>query len=208
MLRIFAIFALAVLTAACGSAETPASAAAPASPSRILQSHASAGDASTATAAADAPADQPAQSPEDFVREFFEGYYAGLLKDQFWLDKPVKLSVYFDSSLVERFQAKFTNCEEDSDEICGLDFDPIIAAQDFDDTIPDLRVERVGSGSPVEVKLAFDLFGKPQTMTYTLVQVDGAWRIHDIRSSDYGSLVELLSGSGSDAPSTSMQQSI
>lgn len=151
--------------------------------------------AANAPASGDA-AHEPSQPPEDFVREFFRTYL-DTFEDKSWFDDGEQMSPWFSEALVKSSLDNRTACQENEDEC--LDFDPIIDAQDYDDDIySTLHTERVGSGSPVRVKVTFENLKSTMTMTYTLIQVDGEWRISDIQSSNYGSLSQVLAnGNGS-----------
>lgn len=147
--------------------------------------------------AADAPATdsarEPAQPPEDFVREFFTTYIDAI-DDGSWSGNRDLMSTWFSADLTRQFLANDKACQNVDSEACNLDFDPIIDAQDYDDDVAStLHTERLGTGTPVRVKVEFTNLGSRKTMTYTLIQVGNGWKISDVRSSSYGSLSSLLS---------------
>lgn len=204
MTRILILLLSMLLIAACGRGDVGD----PSKPMRQLQTS----GASTATpdagsrasnsaatgATGTAAKEEPAQPPEDFVREFFKTY-TDSLGDRSWFGDRELMSPWFSEDLTRRFLANDKACRYGGEDGCGLDFDPIIDAQDFDDDIfSTLHTERIGTGTPARVKVEFMNLGSRATMTYTLVQADDGWRIADVRSSNYGSLASILSAG--DAP--------
>lgn len=145
------------------------------------------------------PGNVPAQPPEDFVREFFFTYM-DTLEDTRWFENRDLLSTWFSSSLTGQLLRNDAACQEDPENGCRLDFDPIIDAQDYgDDLASTAQTERIGTGNPVKVRITFTNFDAKVTMTYTLVQVDDGWRISEIQSPNYGALSQILSGSSAAA---------
>ncbi len=157
-------------------------------------------DDSAATGAADTAAkEEPSQPPEDFVREFFMTYLDSI-GDHAWFGDRDLMSPWFSEDLTRQFLANDKACRAEDEDTCSLDFDPILDAQDYDDDVySTLHTERIGTGAPVRVKVVFTNLGSKATMTYTLTQVDDGWRIADIQSSNYGSLVSMLSSNGAPA---------
>lgn len=165
--------------------------------SQDQKTDATANDAgATATAAA---GHEPAQPPEDFVREFFTTYIDAI-NDGSWFENRDVMSTWFNADLTHQLLANYKACQNVDSEACRLDFDPIIDAQDNDDDVAStLHTERMGTGTPVRVKVEFTNLGSRKTMTYTLIQAGDGWKISDVQSPSYGSLSSLLSSNGEPA---------
>jgi len=152
-----------------------------------------------AAAPATAATEEPSQPAEDFVREFFTTYIDAI-DDGSWTGNRDLMSTWFSADLTRQLLANDKACQNVDSEACNLDFDPIIDAQDYDDDVAStLHTERMGTGTPVRVKVEFTNLGSSKTMTYTLIQVGDGWKISDVRSSSYGSLSSLLSSNGEPA---------
>jgi hypothetical protein len=97
------------------------------------------------------------------------------------------LSKYFSSELTKLF-LKNAQLERDcpKGDLCGLEFDPILGSQDFDDHL-DFKL-RIAEATPPQTgrfEARFKLFNeeKPeqeQVLVFQLVQVKNGWRIDDI----------------------------
>ena len=131
-------------------------------------------------------------TPEGFIRHLYKEYLPDLQQDKFWLDNKKKLSQYFDRNLTELL-LRDTEWSEKHREIGNLDFDPIIAAQDYDEKLPTtLKVHAMNSKSPVRVKVVFSNIS-PTTIIYELKMTGQGWRISDIIYTKRISLVKILS---------------
>ena len=95
------------------------------------------------------------------------------------------LSKYFSPELTKLF-LKNAKIERDCPEgdLCGIEFDPILGSQDFDD---DLRFNlRITQGTPAQAgrfEAHFKLFNEEkaeQVVIFQLVQLKNGWRIDDI----------------------------
>jgi hypothetical protein len=97
------------------------------------------------------------------------------------------LSKYFSPELTKLF-LKNAQLEQDcpKGDLCGLDFDPILGAQDFDDHLDfKLRITEATPPQNDRFEAGFKLFneGKPeqeQVLVFQLVQLKNGWRIDDI----------------------------
>lgn len=75
------------------------------------------------------------------------------------------------------------------DEIVGLDFDPLVDAQEEAQTYRITGTKREGDEAIVTVTA--NIYGSPRTMRLRLAQFDGAWRITNINYAEYD-LVTIL----------------
>jgi len=133
--------------------------------------------ASSAVAAGD--------GPEEVIRALYKAHRPWEHK-QLNLGKRAVLSKYFSPELTKLF-LKNAQVERDcpKGDLCGLDFDPILGAQEFDDNLNfNLRITHE---TPLanRFEARFKLFneGKPeqeQVLVFQLVQLKNGWRIDDI----------------------------
>ena len=66
-------------------------------------------------------------------------------------------------------------------EIGALDFDPVIAGQDF--KITDLQIGKARiTGDAASVTVNFDNMDEPVVLSYSLVEENGGWKVDDIES--------------------------
>jgi hypothetical protein len=101
------------------------------------------------------------------------------------------LAKYFDENLTRLF-LKDEKCKEASGEICNLDFDPALDAQDYDAESPfNLKISKI-SDKPLRYKATFTNIGT-RSLVYELVQTKSGWRISDIIYSKDRSLRKILS---------------
>jgi len=97
------------------------------------------------------------------------------------------LSKYFSPELTNLF-LKNAQLERDcpKGDLCGLDFDPILGAQDFDEHLDfELHITEATPPQPGRFQARFKLFNedKPeqeQVLLFQLVQLKNGWRIDDI----------------------------
>ncbi len=110
------------------------------------------------------------------------------------------LSKYFSPELTKLF-LKNAQLERDcpKGDLCGLDFDPILGAQDFADHLNfKLRITEATPPQTGRFEARFKLFNddKPeQIVVFQLVQLKNGWRIDDIiyPDADNASLKAVLS---------------
>ena len=134
--------------------------------------------ASSAVAAAD--------DPEEVIRALYKAHrpweHKGLN-----LRNRAMLSKYFSPELTKLF-LKNAQVERDcpKGDLCGLEFDPILGAQDFDDHLNfKLRITPATPAQTGRFEVRFKLFNeeKPeqeQVLVFQLVQLKNGWRIDDI----------------------------
>lgn len=134
--------------------------------------------ASTAIAAGD--------GPEEVIRALYKAHRP-------WEHKELKLgnravlSKYFTPELTNLF-LKNAQVERDcpKGDLCGLEFDPILGSQDFDEHLDfNLRITERTPPQPGRFEARFKLFNeeKPdqeQVLVFQLVQTKNGWRIDDI----------------------------
>ena len=103
-------------------------------------------------------------------------------------DDTQQVARYFSPELTALF-AKDTACKEQTKEQCNLGFDPVFAAQDYDDKPLDLAIETL---SPTRYKATFTNITR-RSLIYDVVETPAGWRVADITYPDSeGSLKALL----------------
>jgi len=130
------------------------------------------------------------QTPEAFLQNLYIHEHLPMAKHEIDFTKRVSLEKYFDNELTDLFIKDF-ECEKREQGVCNLDFDPIYAAQDFDEKTTDLKVAQV-SGQPNLFNVTFTNLGT-RTLVYKLFKTSKGWRISDIKYPEGPSLKELLS---------------
>src|SRR6266540_5878980 len=134
--------------------------------------------ASSAVAAGD--------GPEEVIRALYKAHRPWEHKELNIRSRAV-LSKYFSPELTKLF-LKNAQVERDcpKGDLCGLEFDPILGSQDFDDNLNfKLRVTEAMPPQTGRFEARFKLFneGKPeqeQVLVFQLVQLKNGWRIDDI----------------------------
>jgi hypothetical protein len=134
-----------------------------------------------------------AESPEDFLRGLYKMHIGRFKMNIHWFDKKKDVEKYFDTELSSLF-LKDEQCKKKTREICNLDFDPILAAQDFDEKGKlNLKVQKLPERTKEKYKVTFNNMGTT-TLVYELKQTSGGWRITDIIYSEGSPLRKILSG--------------
>jgi hypothetical protein len=132
--------------------------------------------ASTAVAAGD--------DPEEVIRALYKAHRPWEHK-QLNLGNRAVLSKYFSPELTKLF-LKNAQLERDcpKGDLCGIDFDPILGAQDFDDNLNfELRITEATPRQTGRFEARFKLFNEDkaeQVVVFQLVQLKNGWRIDDI----------------------------
>jgi len=124
--------------------------------------------------------------PEEVIRSLYEAYRPWEHKGLNLRNRAV-LSKYFSPELTKLF-LKNAQVERDcpKGDLCGIDFDPILGAQDFDDNLNfKLRITETNPPQTGRYEARFKLFNeeKPeqeQVLVFQLVQLRSGWRIDDI----------------------------
>jgi hypothetical protein len=137
--------------------------------------------------------------PEEVIRALYRAYRPWEHKGLNLRNRAV-LSKYFSPELTKLF-LKNAQVERDcpKGDLCGLDFDPILGAQDFDDHLNfKLRITEATPPQTGRFEARFFLFNeeKPeqeQVLVFQLVQLKNGWRIDDILyTKDNASLKAVL----------------
>jgi len=144
--------------------------------------------------------------PEEVIRALYKAYgpweHRGLN-----LRNRAVLSKYFSPELTKLF-LKNAQVERDcpKGDLCGLEFDPILGAQDFDDHLDfKLHIAEAIPPQTGRFEVRFKLFNeeKPeqeQVLTFQLVQLKNGWRIDDIiYTKDNASLKAVLTAIADEA---------
>src|SRR4029453_160403 len=124
--------------------------------------------------------------PEELIRALYKAHRPWEHKALNLRSRAV-LSKYFSPELTKLF-LKNAQVERDcpKGDLCGLDFDPILGAQDYDDHLNfKLRITEATPPQTGRFEARFKLFneGKPeqeQVLVFQLVQLKNGWRIDDI----------------------------
>jgi hypothetical protein len=124
--------------------------------------------------------------PEEVIRALYNAHRPWEHKGLNLRNRAV-LSKYFSPELTKLF-LKNAQVERDcpKGDLCGLEFDPIIGAQDFDEHLNfKLRITEATPPQTGRFEARFKLFNeeKPeqeQVLIFQLVQLKNGWRIDDI----------------------------
>jgi hypothetical protein len=124
--------------------------------------------------------------PEEVIRALYRAHRPWEHKGLDLRNRAVLLK-YFSPELTKLF-LKNAQVERDcpKGDLCGLDFDPILGAQDYDDHLNfKLRITEATPPQTGRFEARFKLFneGKPeqeQVLVFQLVQLKNGWRIDDI----------------------------
>lgn len=125
-------------------------------------------------------------APEEVIRALYKAHRPWEHKE-LDLSNRAALSKYFSPELIKLF-LKNAQLERDcpQGDLCGLDFDPILDAQDFDDHLDfKLRITEATPPQTGRFEARFKLFNdeKPEherLLVFQLVQLKNGWRIDDI----------------------------
>ena len=137
--------------------------------------------------------------PEEVIRALYKAHRPWEHK-KLNLGNRAVLSKYFSPELTKLF-LKNAQLERDcpKGDLCGLDFDPILGAQDFDDHLNfKLHITEATPPQTDRFEARFKLFNeeKPeqeQVLVFQLVQLKNGWRIDDIiYTKDNASLKAVL----------------
>ena len=125
-------------------------------------------------------------APEDVIRALYKAHRPWEHKEVNIRSRAV-LSKYFSPELTRLF-LKDAQVERDcpKGDLCGLEFDPILGAQDYDDSLEfKLQITEATPPQTGRFEARFKLHNdeKPeqeQVLVFQLVQVKNEWRIDDI----------------------------
>lgn len=134
------------------------------------------------------PAIAATPSAEEIIRSLYRAH-------QPWNGKKVDLAngehlkQFFDAELTGLF-LKDDDCKARTQEICNLNYDPILCAQDYDDKgIGNLTVKELGN---LRYEVTFNNLGTNK-LTYTMHRTKDGWRIRDIQCPEGHSVKKHLS---------------
>jgi hypothetical protein len=134
-----------------------------------------------------APAAAPtAASAEQFLRGLYAQYKPH--------GKPVAFDYPDAKAIVDPAMLKLIKRDHDmaKGEVGAIDSDPICNCQDWGTLqVVSLKVTMSGAAAAT-ADVTFKDLGDTQKMHFSLVVVDGAWRIHDISTKDTPSLADYL----------------
>lgn len=166
LFRVFLILAGIALVSACSKSEPSAASKAP------EQAAAAAGEGQQPW-----PDCVEAKSggPEDVVRTLYQQYSIENHKSLLGAPKE-ELEKYLDTRLVAALMLDRT-CEEDSGDVCAIDYDIMYDAQDAE--ISALRICAMNAKSNT-VQVQFVNFNQLQEVTYEMNNTAAGWRITDI----------------------------
>jgi len=124
--------------------------------------------------------------PEEVIRALYKAHRPWEHKGLNLRNRAV-LSKYFSPELTKLF-LKNAQVERDcpKGDLCGLDFDPILGAQDFDDHLDfKLHITEATPPQTGRFEARFKLFNEEtaeqeQVLIFQLVQLKNGWRIDDI----------------------------
>jgi hypothetical protein len=124
--------------------------------------------------------------PEEVIRALYKAHRPWEHKGLNLRNRAV-LSKYFSPELTKLF-LKNAQVERDcpKGDLCGLEFDPIIGAQDFDEHLNfKLRITEATPPQTGRFEARFKLFSEEtaeqeQVLMFQLVQLKNGWRIDDI----------------------------
>jgi len=124
----------------------------------------------------------PLNSPEALVRAIYANHQPWNNRE-IDIDSPVALSNYFDDELTDLFAQMWAR-QARSHDVCGLDGDPFLDAQDYDEDLkPELRIRTLSTRTPVVVEATFRLFNNSterRTLRYYLRKTGHGWKVTDI----------------------------
>lgn len=89
---------------------------------------------------------------------------------------------------------KENRCVERSHEICAIDWDVLVDAQDRD-VLTDFKVDALARTGGRSVRACFKVFRNDKTPTcvsFSFIQENGAWKIDDVKDSGSGSLKQVI----------------
>ena len=126
------------------------------------------------------------EGPEEIIRALYKAHRPWEHKE-LNLNNRAVLSKYFSPELTRLF-LKNAQIERDcpKGDLCGLEFDPILGSQDFDEHLNfQLHITETTPPQTGRFEARFKLFneGKPeqeQVLVFQLVQLKNGWRIDDI----------------------------
>jgi hypothetical protein len=134
-----------------------------------------------ANAASPAPVQSAVPAPDVLVRSLYSPYLKGGDQDKSAIDNDAERDRRFSKETAKLFRAYYKT-QEKADEPGGLDFDPIVNAQDFDIKALDVRADKIVPGKTAVVIVTFKNFDEASKLKYALVFESGEWKVDNIDS--------------------------
>ncbi len=135
------------------------------------------------------------ESPVNIVRQLYRPYVTDLPPPD-----SLSLIAHVATPHLKLLILRDEACQAQTQGICRIDFDPIVAAQDFDfrEKYPEFQEQKTRSGSLVTAKFRFanDAFYPEASVYYDFIFDGRRWLINDIRgkmSPESYDLVKILS---------------
>ena len=137
--------------------------------------------------------------PEEVIRALYKAHRPWEHKE-LNLHSRAALSKYFSPELTKLF-LKNAQVERDcpQGDLCGLEFDPILGSQDFDDHLDfKLHITEATPPQTGRFEVRFKLFNEEtpeqeQVLVFQLIQLKDGWRIDDIiYTKDNASLKDVI----------------
>ena len=137
--------------------------------------------------------------PEEVIRALYKAHRPWEHKE-LNLHSRAALSKYFSPELTKLF-LKNAQVERDcpKGDLCGLEFDPILGSQDFDDHLDfKLHITEATPPQTGRFEVRFKLFNEEtpeqeQVLVFQLIQLKDGWRIDDIiYTKDNASLKDVI----------------
>ncbi|MDA8098097.1 MAG: DUF3828 domain-containing protein [Nitrospiraceae bacterium] len=136
--------------------------------------------------------DKHINSAEDLIRKLYNTHEPEKGRQLSFDDEKI-LRQFFSKELVILF-IKNEECMARTHEVCNLNSDPILDAQDFDDAPRNVRVVKLNTtGLTVQLKVLFTNLKHRHALIYEVRKTADGWRIYDIVYPSKHRLTELLS---------------
>lgn len=126
-------------------------------------------------------------SPEKLVEELYN-QHDNENSPFFQAQDRAKVERYFAANLAALI---WKDSNESKNEVGALDFDPLYNAQDTEIAEFNIGAPEI-SGEKASVVVTFTNFGERQTLKYSLVSENGAWKIADIDYGENSTLVKVF----------------
>jgi hypothetical protein len=136
--------------------------------------------------------------PEEVIRALYQAHRPWEHKELNIRSRAV-LSKYFSPELTKLF-LKNAQVERDcpKGDLCGLEFDPILGSQDYDDHLDfKLHITEATPPQTGRFEARFKLFNgenpeQEQVLIFQLIQVKNGWRIDDITYTKYDTTLKAV----------------
>jgi len=131
-------------------------------------------------------------SAESLIRDLYEKHQPQK-GQEIAFDDAKTLRLYFTDDLIALFMRN-EECIMRTRGVCNLNMDPLLAAQDYDDSPRKLDVKKIKSNkSLLQFNVTFTNMKQRNTLIYELIKTKSGWRISDIIYPSNNRLSKLLS---------------